>query len=119
MRWRRRGSGSPRGAAASRARAAARLDPYSLDPLYAWALADQFGGDRLDAYRHYVKAVRVQPENADAWYSLGQFEFLILGDHRQAYVHLNQAYTLDPHGPAGEPGGLLDQARAIVNAGGR
>ena len=46
-----------------------------------------------------------------------QFEFDGLGDKCDAYDALNHAYTLDPYGPAGTKGGLLDQARAVRNSG--
>ena len=47
------------------------------------------------------------------WVALGRYE-LCFGDVFDAYRALNQAYTLDPFGPAGIPGGPLDQARAAV-----
>ena len=36
------------------------------------------------------------------------------GRFRAALHDLDRAYGLDPYGPAGRPGGLLDQARAKV-----
>ena len=51
--------------------------------------------------------------NSDTWFALGAYEFG-LRRYRDAYLHLDRAYGLDPYGPAGLPGGLLDQARAKV-----
>ena len=63
--------------------------------------------------RRYTDATELQPENSDTWFALGAYE-LGIGRFRDAYVHLDRAYALDPYGPAGLPGGLLDQARAKV-----
>jgi hypothetical protein len=63
--------------------------------------------------RRYTDATELQPENSDTWFALGAYE-LGIGRFRDAYVHLDRAYGLDPYGPAGLPGGLLDQARAKV-----
>jgi hypothetical protein len=98
-------------AAISAARDAHDLNPLSLDPLFVWALADEVSGDSVDALRRYLQRTRLQPENSDAWFDLGAYQFA-LGRYRDAYDSLNRAYGLDPFGPAGLPGGLLDQARA-------
>jgi tetratricopeptide (TPR) repeat protein len=101
------------GAARSAARQARDLNPLSVEPLWAWALADATArnpGGTIDRYRD---ATELQPENADTWFALGAYEFE-LRRYRDAYVHLDRAYGLDPYGPAGLPGGLLDQARAKV-----
>ena len=42
------------------------------------------------------------------------FEFR-QGNYLAAYRALNDAYTLDRFGPAGQKGGYLDKARVIVN----
>ncbi len=102
------------GDALSAARQARDLNPLSVDPLWAWALAEATarnpGADDPSAIS---TATELQPENSDTWYALGQYEFA-LRRYRDAYVHLDRAYGLDPYGPAGLPGGLLDQARAKV-----
>jgi hypothetical protein len=104
------------GAAASAARDAAQLNPFSVDPITQLALAYASVRDIPNAIRQYRRATRLQPENADTWFSLGQYAYCI-GRYHDAYVALNQAYTLDPYGPAGIRGGYLDRARAKVNAG--
>jgi hypothetical protein len=100
-------------AAVSAARDAQDLDPFSLDPLFVWALADEAGGDPAGALHRYAQRTRLQPENAETWYDLGAYQFA-LKRYRDAYASLNRAYGLDPHGPAGVKGGLLDRARAII-----
>jgi hypothetical protein len=53
----------------------------------------------------------MQPENPQTWLYLGEYQ-LLRCDVFPAYRALNNAYTLDPFGPTGVPGGPLDQARA-------
>jgi tetratricopeptide (TPR) repeat protein len=107
--------GDARGAV-SAARQAHDLNPFSTDALTAWALAAASGGDIPGALRRFRQAVDLQPENPDTWYALGEFEFL-QQRYLPAYRYLDRAWGLDPYGPAGVKGGLLDQARAKVNAG--
>jgi O-antigen ligase len=99
--------------AVSAARQARDLNPLSVEPLWAWALADARRSDPSRTLRRYTDATELQPENSDTWFALGAYE-LGIGRFRDAYVHLDRAYGLDPYGPAGLPGGLLDQARAKV-----
>jgi hypothetical protein len=103
-------------AAASAAREARDLNPLSPEPHWAWALAEASAHNAPAAVHEYRRAVDLQPDNSWTWYLLGAYEF-DLGRYQAAYRHLNEAYTLDPYGPAGQKGGLLDQARAKVNAG--
>jgi O-antigen ligase len=101
------------GAAAAADRAHS-LDPLSLGPLFARARVEEKNGDEAAALAAYLDATRLQPENPEAWLALGLFEF-DSGYRCTAYVHLNQAYTLDPAGRQWIEGGELDQARAWVN----
>ena len=75
---------------------------------------EEVGEDAGAALATYREAVRLQPENPETWYQLGLYEFS-RGDRCSAYVHLNEAYTLDPAGRQWESGGPLDQARDWVN----
>jgi hypothetical protein len=98
------------GKAASDARSAHRLNPFSYEPWWALAAAEQLAGRPADARHAYEQAVKPQPENSDTWYALGQYLF----DAKQfadACFALDRAYGLDPRGPAGTPGGLLDQVK--------
>ncbi len=99
--------------AVSDADAARGLDPLAVDPLLALGDAEALRGRDRAALRRYEQATRLQPENSSTWYALGAYE-LATGRDRAALRHLDRAYGLDPYGPAGRPGGLLDQARARV-----
>ena len=106
-----------RGDLAAAATAAARarsLDPLSLEPVFAQARVEEQRRDFAAALQAYRTAVSVQPENPEPWLQLGLFEF-DRGDRCSAYVHLNEAYTLDPSGRQWVPGGPLVQALAWVN----
>jgi uncharacterized protein HemY len=54
--------------------------------------------------------VKLEPENAEAWYELGAFYFSYK-QWRSAYDALNTSYTYNRFGPASAKCGLLDQAR--------
>ena len=109
------GRGNPR-AAVSAASEAHDLNPLSAEPYWAWALAEASVRNVGAAVHEYRRAVHLQPDNSETWYALGAYEFDV-GRYQAAYRDLNEAYTRDPFGPAGKKGGLLDQARARVNAG--
>jgi O-Antigen ligase len=94
-------------------RSARWLNPLAVDPLLALGDAEAARGDEVAALRRYRQAVELQPENSSTWYALGSYE-LFTGRYRAALHDLDRAYGLDPYGPAGRPGGLLDQARAKV-----
>jgi O-Antigen ligase len=102
--------------ALSDARAARTLNPLSVDPLQALGDAEAARHDEAAALRYYRDAVDLQPENSNTWYALGSYEFFT-GRYEEALHDLDRAYGLDPYGPAGRPGGLLDQARAKVLGG--
>ena len=101
------------GQALSDGRTARWLNPLAVDPLLALGDAEAARPDEAAALRRYRQAVSLQPENSSTWYALGSFE-LFTGRYRAALHDLDRAYGLDPWGPAGRRGGLLDQARAKV-----
>jgi hypothetical protein len=94
-------------------RSARWLNPLAVDPLLALGDAEAARPDEAAALERYRQAVDLQPENSSTWYALGSYEFFT-GRYRAALHDLDRAYGLDPYGPAGRPGGLLDQARAKV-----
>jgi tetratricopeptide (TPR) repeat protein len=100
------------GSAAQRARG---LDPLLPDPLYLLGEAAARAGDLATARAWFQRATRLQPENTNAWYRLGVFEFYGARDLCRAYRAFNHAYTLDPNGSEWTKGGELDQARDAVN----
>lgn len=103
--------------ARDRADRARTWNPLAVDPLFALARVEE-REDRFDeAEDLYVKAVELQPDNPETWYTLGLFEFQVRRNLCAAYKFLNEAYTLDPAGNQWTPGGELDRARDAVNAG--
>jgi hypothetical protein len=99
--------------AASDASDAAELNPFSVDAIWALAFAHELAGDQRGAVQQFERATRLQPENPNTWVQLGLYQ-LAQCNVFPAYRALNNAYTLDPFGPTGVPGGPLDQARAYV-----
>ena len=83
--------------AASEARAAHALNPLSIEPLLAWAAAEEARGRPGRALERYVQAVELQPLNPDAWFELGRFELEVLQDRERARRDLSRALELDPH----------------------
>ena len=108
-------AGDPAAAAAA-ARRSRTLDPLSIEPSLKLAGVETRRGRTEAARQAYAQAIRTQPENPDTWYALGNYEFS-LDDLCNAYVHLNEAYTLDPASRRWTPGGPLDVAKAYVNDG--
>jgi tetratricopeptide (TPR) repeat protein len=107
------GRGDLAGAAAAADRARS-LDPLSLEPVFARARVAEARRDDAAALAAYREAVRLQPQHPESWYELGLYEFH-RGDRCSAYVHLNEAYTLDPSGRQWVPEGPLVQALEWVN----
>jgi tetratricopeptide (TPR) repeat protein len=94
------------------------FNPLSVDPLFALGRVEESRGRLGHAERHYIRAVELQPDNPETWYTLGLFEFEALENLCATYRFLNNAYTLDPSGNQWVKGGPLDIARDAVNEGG-
>jgi O-antigen ligase len=77
------------------ARTAHSLNPLAVEPLLAWATAEEARGNLKRARELYVDAVELQPLNAETWYELARFEFDD-GDRERARLHLERALELDP-----------------------
>ncbi|MGH3064798.1 MAG: hypothetical protein ACRDOF_00695, partial [Gaiellaceae bacterium] len=101
-----------------RARWARFFNPLSIDPLLALARVEESRLRLGHAERRYIQAVEQQPDNPEAWYALGIFEFEAFENLCATYRFLNNAYTLDPAGNQWREGGPLDVARDAVNQGG-
>jgi tetratricopeptide (TPR) repeat protein len=97
--------------ARSEAKAAHSLNPLAVEPLWVWSATER-GQRALDLLR---QARDLEPKNPETWYELGAFELQQLKRPRDAYRDLNESYTLDDFGPAGQKGGLLDEARCQVD----
>jgi hypothetical protein len=94
------------------------FNPVSAEPLYARARISEVRRVPRRAEHDYIKAVELQPDNPETWYTLGIFEFDVRGNLCAAYRFLNNAYTLDPSGSQWRRGGPLDVSRKAVNRGG-
>jgi hypothetical protein len=88
------------------------LDPLAVEPVFIAADAQLTLGRRREAWSLYLRATRMQPDNKETWFQLGQFE-LQIGCPRYALPHLERFTELDPQGPGGE---LYRQALLAVNA---
>jgi hypothetical protein len=87
-------------AAISDAKSAHSLNPVAIDPLLAWAAAEQASGHSAAAGRVYTKAISIQPDNWRPWYYRAKFLDAIDGP-RSALFDATQAAKRDPLGPAG------------------
>jgi O-antigen ligase len=94
------------------------FNPLSADPFFALGRVAERQGRVLRAEREYIRAVELQPDNPETWYTLGLFQFDVRDNMCAAYRFLNEAYTLDPAGNQWMRDGPLDIARDAVNAGG-
>lgn len=83
------------------ARSARFYNPLALDPFFAEASAQTLLGDVDGARATLLRAVELQPLDADAWYELGLFELDVGGSPEAALPALERAARLDPFGPAG------------------
>jgi tetratricopeptide (TPR) repeat protein len=103
-----------------RARLSARLDPLSVDGLFARAAIAERRG-RLDSARGFLaEATRRQPDSVLAWYKLAQIE-IASGDVAGLARASDRALALDPLSPfarelAGRAGVALTPAGASATA---
>jgi hypothetical protein len=95
-------------------RAAHSLDPLAIEPLFVQAEAQLALGHPRRAWELYFQAVSVQPDNKEAWFRLGQYEYETIGCPRAALPHLQRFVDLDPQGPGGE---VYKAALVAVNSG--
>ena len=76
------------------AKSAHSLNPLAIEPLVAWAAAEETSGRLVPARRLYVRAVDLQPLNWQTWYELGLFDKQVLGDLAVARRELRRANEL-------------------------
>lgn len=96
------------------AKRARSVQPLSVEPIFVQALAEQLErhfGVTLGLLR---KATRLQPENKETWFALGEFDFRVRRCPRTALPELDRFTALDRQDP-----GNVEYARALkqVNAG--
>ena len=92
------------------AKSAHSLNPLSVDPLYAWAGAEEARGQLIKARDLYLRAVDLQPLNWDTWYELGRFDLEVLQDRAAALRAFQRAAELDTN-PLGLPRQALKELR--------
>ena len=85
--------------ATAKARAAADLNPLSLEPLWQLAFIQDARDDRAGAERTLERAAARQPANAEAWRRLGRYRISVLEDPASALEAFRAAYYLDPSSP--------------------
>src|SRR5262245_22681527 len=83
--------------AVSQAKSAHSLDPLSIEPLLAWASAEEGAGNLARARQLYAQAVDLQPLNWASWYELGLYDREVVGHDAVARRELRRALELDPH----------------------
>jgi hypothetical protein len=96
------------------AKRARSVQPLSVEPIFVQALAEQLErhyGETLGLLR---KATRLQPENKETWFALGEFDFRVRHCPRIALRELDRFTALDRQDP-----GNVEYARALeqVNSG--
>ena len=74
-------------------------NPLSVDPLFNQATIEDSVGRRQAARAAYVRAVRLQPANAETWQRLGVYDLMALSRPRAAVDELRAALYLDPRSP--------------------
>jgi tetratricopeptide (TPR) repeat protein len=87
-------------AAVADAKSARSLNPASVDPLLAQALAELERGNAREAGRLYTKAISLQPENWRPWYFRARLLDAEAGA-KAALYDAQQAASRDPLGVAG------------------
>src|SRR5436190_1700696 len=106
--------GSHNARAVTLGKRARSVQPLSVEPIFVQALAEQLErhyGQTLGLLR---KATRLQPENKETWFALGEFDFRVRHCPRIALRELNRFTELDRQDP-----GNAEYARALkqVNSG--
>ncbi|HZO96158.1 MAG TPA: O-antigen ligase family protein [Gaiellaceae bacterium] len=106
--------GSDPARAVTLAKRARSVQPLSVDPLFAQALAEQLRRRYGETLGLLQEATRLQPENAETWFRLGEFDFRVRNCPRTALPELDRFTALNPQ----DPGNVeYDRALALVNSG--
>jgi hypothetical protein len=80
----------------TQARRAAGLDPLAVSPLLTQATLLQQQGQNRAALAKLQEAARLQPQNFQVWYALGELQQGALGQIRQARASFTRALALNP-----------------------
>jgi tetratricopeptide (TPR) repeat protein len=82
--------------ALEQARHAARLDPLAVSPLLTEATLLQQLGQNRAALERLEEATRLQPQNFEVWYALGELQQGVLGRPKDARASFARALALNP-----------------------
>ena len=80
----------------AQARRAAALDPLAVSPLLTQATLLQQLGQNRAALEKLQLAARLQPQNYEVWFALGELQQSALGQKRQARASFTRALALNP-----------------------
>jgi hypothetical protein len=97
-------------AAIADAKKAHGYNPLSTQALADWATYVDIQGDPLEAQKLFRQEVSLEPQNSLTWLDLGDF-YTTHQAWKLAYEAYSKAWALNRFGPAGQPCGVLDQAR--------
>ncbi len=80
----------------AQARRAASLDPLAASPLLTQATLLQQLGQNRAALTKLQEAARLQPQNYEVWFALGELQQGALGQKREARASFTRALALNP-----------------------
>lgn len=80
---------------------AAREDPLSVEPLFTLGAVEATAGNKELGRAAFERAVALQPQNADTWVNLADYQLNTLNDAAGALKTLGPALYLDPHSATG------------------
>jgi O-Antigen ligase len=82
------------------AKRARSVQPLAVEPIiYAQALAEQVQRHFSKTLGLLQKATRLQPENSETWYALGEFNLRVRNCPRLALRDFERSYQLNPQDP--------------------
>ena len=96
------------------AKRARSVDPLAVEPVFTQALGEQLRGNLGEALGLLQEATRLQPENAETWYWLGEFDLVVRNCPRAALRELDRFTQLNPQDPGNKE---YDRALKLVNSG--
>jgi hypothetical protein len=99
------------------ARRARSVNPLALDPIFVQALAEDVRGRPGVELGLLEKATRVQPENKETWFRLGDFWLNVRRCPRHALPALERVTVLDPQARPSQGGDAYREALRLVNSG--
>jgi tetratricopeptide (TPR) repeat protein len=96
------------------AKRARSVNPLAVEPIFAQAYGEWLRGNPGEALGLFRKATELQPDNAEAWYQLGEFDLRFRHCARAALGELDRFTQLNPQDPQNKE---YDRALKLVNSG--